>query len=514
MLGLAEGAYESPLKFEMPKETYGAIHAFWGYSSTAADSNLTTSLWTHMVVVGTFKGKGRYATLALAANMTPSADTNEFDDTNYCDTTTGSTTLGQCLVSAPVGGVAQFKGLTQGAAEDKYVQVTCHGVQPYYYGTLWHTITAASNGFVLTCMTGISQCAATNDHAVAEAPLSAAERATCLADPRYLTWRMMTLKVNYKGGLQWYRTDSYWDGGSFQAASTWGPGLKLSTHITSNNDNNGLTDLGKTYVFAMGDGSGVTLHHLAFSGGVAASISPTDFTTPGTGANVFVTERSKSYTTKFPDQYSMDFCSETNLEIAGSATTEGFVDAVAAFTDGYYMKSTMAMHQQHAGGVDSWTGTCVLYYSSEYVQDNTHGSVCHVVTHDASTTAGPTDFGSSILIHVTSATWYPPQKEGSVTPSGNLVQGDKYGLVALPAAVTGHVLRAGYYASVKWYQPVSASDYIAVARYGRGDRVAAYCMQGQGSTSYFQQHGTPVTLASGMALIAGTSLLYSTMIAL
>jgi hypothetical protein len=177
-----------------------------------------------MIVVGTIKGKGRYATLGLnTTTMLPSAasaDTDEFTDTNYCDTTTGSTTIGQCLLSAPVGGVAQFKGLTQGAAEDKYVQVTCHGVQPYYYETPWadiSNVSAASNGFVLTCMTGIAACSATNDHAVpvVGAPLTAAERATCLTDPRYLTWRMMTVKINYAGGLQWYRTDSYWDSASF-----------------------------------------------------------------------------------------------------------------------------------------------------------------------------------------------------------------------------------------------------------------------------------------------------------
>lgn len=232
----------------------------------------------------------------------------------------------------------------------------------------------------------------------------------------------------------------------------------------------------------------------------------------GTGTNVLVTEK-QSYTNTFPNQYAMDYCSATNLEIAGS-TTEGFVDAVAAFTDGYYMKSSIAMRQQHTGGADSWVGTCMVYYTSQYVQDNTDGALCHVLLHDSTTTAGPRDFGSSILIHVTSATWYPPQREGSVTPSGNITQGDKYGIVSSPDAATANVLTAGYYASTQWYQPVQASTYAAMRRYGRGDLVAAYCMQGAGSTTYFQQHGTPVTLASGMALIAGTSLLYSTMIAL
>jgi len=58
----------------------------------------------------------------------------------------------------------QFKGLTQTTTNDQYVEVVCRGIQPYIMGTnAWENITNASpttttNGFTISCMTGISQC--------------------------------------------------------------------------------------------------------------------------------------------------------------------------------------------------------------------------------------------------------------------------------------------------------------------------------------------------------------------
>lgn len=86
----------------------------------------------------------------------------------------------------------------------------CTGVQPWYGGTKWQLL-GTSGGFLLTCMTGISQCQDTVDYATAYDQLSVAERSNCMKDPRYLTWRMMTVKVAYAGALDWYRTDSHWD---------------------------------------------------------------------------------------------------------------------------------------------------------------------------------------------------------------------------------------------------------------------------------------------------------------
>lgn len=140
------------------------------------------------------------------------------------------------LFNAPTGGISQFKGLTStGTAEAKYVQMICSGVQPFF-GTAgkWNSFTAdaTTNGFMFTCHTGISQCAldisaATGNGVLA---LSTTEMASCLADPRYMTWRMVTTHTLYSGAKVWWRTDSYWNPADDMPRSTWGPSLKLSAN--------------------------------------------------------------------------------------------------------------------------------------------------------------------------------------------------------------------------------------------------------------------------------------------
>merc|ERR1711990_254586 len=70
-------------------------------------------------------------------------------------------------ISSPAGGVAQFKGLTQATANDKYVEVNCRMIAPHFGHTAWQDIdnstnTTSTSGFLLTCMTGISNCV--NNH--------------------------------------------------------------------------------------------------------------------------------------------------------------------------------------------------------------------------------------------------------------------------------------------------------------------------------------------------------------
>jgi len=76
---------------------------------------------------------------------------------------------------------------------------------------------------------------------------------------------MMTHKFEWDGTLVWWRTDSYWDATSYIFSSTWGPGLVLSAHFGSTTDNSGTTDVGKQYVFAFGDGSGIQLGRLTYN---------------------------------------------------------------------------------------------------------------------------------------------------------------------------------------------------------------------------------------------------------
>lgn len=360
---------------------------------------------------------------------------------------------------------------------------------------------------MITCMTGISQCVRTLDYAVAHDPLTTVEAANCMADPRYMTWRMMTMRLMYHGAQSWYRTDSHWDNASFIIGSTWGPGIKLSTNITSNQDNNGTTNLGKTYVFAFGDGSGISLNHLTFD-----TVQPTTDTMPGIPENVLITPKER-YTNEFPDRYTSNFCSYTTLELAGTTDTSTLATVVAAYSDGYYAKSTIAMEMFWAGAVDGWRGTCMVYYSSQFVQDNTNGSICHVYTHSSSATSLPHDYGTTYLIHILPATWNPPAKEASVTPSSLAMSDDKYGLVTAPTASTSHILQGGFYSSLTWFQPKVSSDYVSMGRYGAADYISAYCMQGAGSTSYFTAPKDSITLARGTALLAGAAGLLASFIA-
>ena len=158
--------------------------------------------------------------------------------------------------------------------------------------TPWQLLnTDSPSGWILTCMTGIAQCVYANS----KVQLTKIETAACYNDPRYLTWRMMTVRIEYDGTLVWYRTDSFWDLYSSVISSSWGPSIKLSTSSESNVDNNGATDLGKTYVFALSDGSGVQLSHLAYS-----IFGPTAYSAAGTGANTVVTAPSRFYKNVFP----------------------------------------------------------------------------------------------------------------------------------------------------------------------------------------------------------------------
>jgi hypothetical protein len=126
-----------------------------------------------------------------------------------------------------------------------------------------------------------------------------------------------------------------------------------------------------------------------------------------------------------------------------------------------------------------------VYYSTEYVQNNTNGSVCFAAGVSSSTGAGPRDFGAGYLMEVTSSTWKPPAASASLTPSSGELSGTKYGITKNPSAAVATMFTQGYYASVEWYQPKYASTYTGIARYGKDDFAGAYCMQGAGSTSYF-----------------------------
>jgi len=107
------------------------------------------------------------------------------------------------------------------------------------------------------------------------------------------------------------------------------------------------------------------------------------------------------------------------------------------------------------------------------------------VARDSTSTAGPTDFGESHLIHIVPNNWSPPATSANIVPKNLGLTEAKYGIVHDPAIPTKYLMRTGYYQSVSWYQPKAASSYALIQRYSKSEKAGGYCMQGSGTTSYF-----------------------------
>ena len=174
--------------------------------------------------------------------------------------------------------------------------------------------------------------------------------ADCMSDPRYLTWRVMTMKIDIDATISWYRVDSYWNSSATSFSSTWGVGVRLSTHVKSDNDNNGTTNLGKTFVFAFTDGSGVQLNHIAFASTPHASNN-----LPGSGTNTLTTAPS-SFTNSSPYKVSEQYCIGSNLELTGTSDTSGLSSTITSWSDGYKAKVTLSLEMILPGAAGGWRG--------------------------------------------------------------------------------------------------------------------------------------------------------------
>jgi len=376
----------------------------------------------------------------------------------------------------------QFKGLTQTTSNDQYVEVRCTGVQPYLAGaTAWRNIantapTTENNGFLITCMTGIAQCVndvTTRTQVAATTQLTAAEHKACVEDPRYLTWRMMNVAMKYEGTVQWIRTDSFWNPDSAFVSSSWGPAAVMSSHWVSATDSTTITatDQGKSYVFALSDGSGLQLAHI--TGGSAMVTVPTSNTTGGTGSNT-LTLSPTAFTTVYPNRVDANYCSDTNMLLSGISDTSTLGATVTAFSDGYQATISMALDWVQAGAQGGWRGVCLVAYTSQFVQDSANGSICMTAIQATGTGMG-SDLSGVYLVHIPQSTWLPPAASSAVSPASLALTDAKYGVVAAPAG-TSYVFTGGFYASVAWYQPKFASTYADITRYGKEDYVGAYCM--------------------------------------
>lgn len=145
----------------------------------------------------------------------------------------------------------------------------------------------------------------------------------------------------------------------------------------------------------------------------------------------------------------------------------------------------------------------MVYYSSQYVMDNTNGSICFAAQVDSATGKGPIDFAAGYLMSVASSVWQPPANKASLQPNSSSLTGGKYSITYTPSAATAFMYTEGYFATVQWYQPKYASSYSGVARYGKDDYVGSYCMQGSGSNSYFGAPAASVKLTGAMYLAVG-----------
>lgn len=139
----------------MAKATYGQL---WGLYAFLKEETGTDKIGAQtpdaMIFVGTSKGAG----IAFRFSMADDSGTLKTSAIETKFTVTSTSNVAN--IAGPAGGMGQFKGLTQGTEQVKYVQVICKGVAPLYYTTYPKNLdSAASNGWIVTCYTGISQCA-------------------------------------------------------------------------------------------------------------------------------------------------------------------------------------------------------------------------------------------------------------------------------------------------------------------------------------------------------------------
>lgn len=233
--------------------------------------------------------------------------------------------------------------------------------------------------------------------------------------------------------------------------------------------------------------------HLAFDNSRSSSNR-----SAGTGSNV-LTASPAAYSNASPGLVNQNYCADTNLLLAGLADTSSLAQTVKDYSDGYQATISVGLEYFNGGAKGGWRGACMVYYSSQFIHDNTNGAVCAAATQSSTAGAGPFDFGGIYLMHVTATAWAPPAVTGAVVPSSSTLSDAKYGITSTPSA-TQHIFTEGYYASTSWYQPKYASSYTLVGRYGRSDYAGAYCIQGSGTTSVFSAPSAGIALTGAIAL--------------
>jgi len=158
-----------------------------------------------------------------------------------------------------------------------------------------------------------------------------------------------------------------------------------------------------------------------------------------------------AFTNSSPYKVNEQYCLSSNLELTGTSDTSGLSSTITAWSDGYKAKISLSLEVILPGAKGGWRGICMVYYTSQYVMDNTNGSICFAAQVDSVTGSGPADYGAGYLMSVSSSTWQPPADKASLQPSSSSLTGGKYDIVYAPASTTAYMYTESYYATVTWY---------------------------------------------------------------
>lgn len=130
---------------------------------------------------------------------------------------------------------------------------------------------------------------------------------------------------------------------------------------------------------------------------------PTGNTVGGSGPNTLTTSPT-TFKNSSPNRVDQNYCSDTNLNLTGLADTSALAATVTAYSDGYLATITMGLDWIQAGAQGGWRGVCMVYYTSQYIQDDTNGAVCMTAVQ-ATGTGLASDLGGVYLVHVPATTW-------------------------------------------------------------------------------------------------------------
>lgn len=149
--------------------------------------------------------------------------------------------------------------------------------------------------------------------------------------------------------------------------------------------------------------NGFSVNHFGTQGTLT---NPTANSTAGSGTN--------DLTASLATYSSTNMCLGTNLLLEGTTDTSSLGTVITDWSDGYKATSTINLETFLGGALASWRGVCMVYYSSQYVMDNTNGAVCHVAVQSTDNIWGQS---AQYLMHVPQATWAAPKDTMTITPS-------------------------------------------------------------------------------------------------